>query len=235
MCELRAIVFDLDDTLYPERAFVLSGFRAVAHWVEKQLGVPGEEVLSELFQLFKSGVRGNTFDLWLEGRGFKPKELVSQMVAVYREHQPDIMPYPGVPDLLARLRSSFRLGLLTDGYMEVQKRKLAALGLERFFDAVIFTDKWGKEAWKPNAYPFKVILNSLGVLGCEALYIGDNPKKDFFGAKQLGMWTTRIRFPDGLYVFLEPASDEYAPHFEVKDFEGIQIVLEQISKGSGSK
>ena len=35
----EAIIFDLDDTLYPERAYVLSGFHAVAVWGKTHLGV----------------------------------------------------------------------------------------------------------------------------------------------------------------------------------------------------
>ncbi len=60
MPALRAVVFDLDDTLYPERAYVLSGFHAVAAWAEEQLKIPRRLGFAELRQLFEDGVRGNT-------------------------------------------------------------------------------------------------------------------------------------------------------------------------------
>jgi putative hydrolase of the HAD superfamily len=60
MPALRAVIFDLDDILYPERAYVLSGFHAVAAWAEEQLKIPRRLGFAELRQLFEDGVRGNT-------------------------------------------------------------------------------------------------------------------------------------------------------------------------------
>ena len=80
--ELRALIFDLDDTLYPERTYVISGFRAVAAWAEEHIGIPQKQAFDELCQLFESGIRGNTFNYWLEKHGFNPDRWVSQMVQV---------------------------------------------------------------------------------------------------------------------------------------------------------
>lgn len=226
MCELRAIVFDLDDTLYPERSYVISGFRAVANWIQESLGIRAEDALVELLRLFESGVRGNVFDRWLENRGFRVRDWVSQMVQIYREHWPDISPFPEVPALLARLRLSYRLGIVTDGYATVQRRKLSALGLEPFFDVVVFSDDWGKKAWKPSAYPFEVVLDRLGVSGCAAVYIADNPQKDFLGARKAGMRTVRIRVSEGLYSGLEPIGPDYAPDVELGSLGEIVHLLE---------
>lgn len=228
MCELRAIVFDLDDTLYPEHTYVLSGFRAVAKWVQENLGIRAGDALKELIHLFESGVRGYVFDRWLESRGFRPADWVLQMVRVYREHQPDIAPYPEVPALLVRLRPRYRLGIVTDGDAAVQRRKLSALGLEPLFDVIVVSGDWGKKAWKPSVYPFKMVLNRLGVSGCEAVYIADNPEKDFLGARAVGMRTVRIRLPEGLYSGLEPPTPEHAPDIELGGHGEIPQLLEVI-------
>jgi putative hydrolase of the HAD superfamily len=228
MLALRAVVFDLDDTLYPERSFVLSGLRAVAMWVEDHLGISADQAFTELYQLFEGGVRGNTFNRWLESRGLKAEDLVSQMVQAYREHEPHIEPYPEVPGLLRRLRLHYRLGLLSDGFIEVQKRKLNALGLTACFDVLVFSDEWGREAWKPNSRPFEIALERLKVTGSEAVYVADNPTKDFLGARQVGMWTVRVRRPDGLYSHLEPPSSEYAPDFEIETLDVLELVLQRL-------
>ncbi|MBM4429703.1 MAG: HAD family hydrolase [Chloroflexi bacterium] len=225
MTALPAVVFDLDDTLYPERAYVLSGFRAVAAWVEKHLGIPANQGFAELCQLFNDGVRGNTFNCWLENHGLSSDSWVPQMVRIYQEHNPHITPYPEVPDLLQRLRSRYRLGLVSDGYAQVQKRKLAALGLTDYFNVLVFSDEWGREAWKPNPRPFEVVLEELGVTGSEAVYVADNPTKDFLGARQVGMWTVRIRYPEGLYSHLEPPSAEHAPNAEIETLSGLETAL----------
>lgn len=228
MPALRAIVFDLDDTLYPERAYVLSGFQAVATWAEEHLGIPATQAFAELHQLFDEGVRGDTFNRWLESHGLQPDNWVPQMVQIYREHHPHIEPYPEVPGLLQSLRLRYRLGLVTDGHPEVQKRKLAALGLASWFDTLVFSDEWGREAWKPNSRPFEIALERLGTSGPEAVYVADNPTKDFLGARQVSMWTVRVRRPDGLYSHLEPLSSEHAPDAEIETLDLLEAILAQI-------
>ncbi len=230
MTKLQAVVFDLDDTLYPEQAYVFSGFQAVAVWAEEHLGIPAAQGVAELRRLFEEGVRGDTFNRWLESHGFKPDDWVHQMVRVYREHDPHIAPYPEVPDLLRRLRPRYRLGLVTDGYVETQRRKLAALGLTLFFDVLVFSDEWGREAWKPNSLSFEIVLERLNISGPEAVYVADNPLKDFLGARRVGMWTVRIRSPEGLYSHLEPPSSEHAPHFEIKTMGYLEVILAQIGE-----
>lgn len=222
---LRAVVFDLDDTLYPEHAYVLSGFQAVATWAEEHLGILATQGLAELRQLFDDGVRGDTLNRWLESHELQPDNWVPQMVQIYREHHPYIEPYPEVPGLLQRLRPRYRLGLVTDGYSEVQKRKLAALGLTSYFDVLIFSDEWGWEAWKPNSRPFEIALERLGIPGPEAVYVADNPTKDFLGARQVGMWTVRVRRPDGLYSHLEPPSPEHTPDVEIENLSDLETAL----------
>ncbi|MGB9880562.1 MAG: HAD family hydrolase, partial [Anaerolineae bacterium] len=223
---IKAVIFDLDDTLYPERDYVFSGFRAVAKWAEEHLGIPCHQGLGELCHLFNLGIRGDTFNRWLQSHGQDPDDWVPQMVRVYREHAPQLKPYPEILELLLRLRRRYRLGLLSDGYLEVQKRKLAALGLASYFDAIVFSDEWGRDTWKPHYLPFRIILGKMGISGPEAVYVADNPAKDFLGARRMGIWTIRVRRPDGLYCHLEPPSAEYASNFELESLNGLEEVLE---------
>src|SRR3990172_2052823 len=101
---LRAVVLDLDDTLYAERDYVLSGMHAVVSWAEEVLGVPRDDGFIELQMLFESEVRGNIFDRWLDLRKLAREKWVPFMIRVYREHPPQISPYPGTRKLLGRLR-----------------------------------------------------------------------------------------------------------------------------------
>jgi putative hydrolase of the HAD superfamily len=221
----RAIVFDLDDTLYPERDYVLSGFRAVAAWAEDHLRIPAGQGFVELKNLFDEGVRGDTFNRWLVAHHFPMDDLVSQLVRVYRDHEPVLKPFAAVPELLSSWRGTYQLGLLSDGYLAVQQRKLAALGLGPYFDAVVFSDEWGRDAWKPSSRPFEMVLQRLGVAGFQTVYVGDNPLKDFLGARQVGIWTVRVRHPQGLYAHLEPPSPNHAPEVEINDLSGLEKIL----------
>ncbi|MGH2791300.1 MAG: HAD family hydrolase [Actinomycetota bacterium] len=233
MRALQAVVFDLDDTLFPERDFVLSGFRAVAHWAEPRLGVPAERGFGELTALFESGVRGDTFARWLKGHGGGDPSLESVMVEVYRSHQPRLSPRPGAPELLRRLKERYLLGLVTDGPVPVQRAKLEALGLRERFDAVVFSDELGGGATrKPNPLPFNTVLDLLGAPGGRAVYVADNPAKDFLGARRAGMLSIRFRADDGIYRMLEPQTVEHAPDEEIGSLLELTRTLSRIQSGA---
>jgi len=225
MPKWQAIVFDLDDTLYPERDFVLSGFWAVARWGERHLGIQRDQGYAHLCALYESGVRGDTFNRWLAAQGITDAMLISRLVQVYREHVPCLTPFPEVPDLLTRLHRRYRLGLLSDGYLDVQCRKLAALGLESYFDAIVFSDEWGREAWKPSLKPFQAILRQLEVAASAAIYVADNPLKDFVGARQVGMFTVRILRPGGEYAHLVPPTPQHAPDHTINRVSELERLL----------
>lgn len=221
----QAVVFDLDDTLYPERAYVLSGFRAVARWAEARWAIPATQGYEELHTLFAQGVRGDTFNRWLQQHGLDPAPRIPQLVTAYREHEPELAPFAGIPALLARLQLTRPVGLVSDGYLAVQRRKFAALGLAHHFGAVVFSDSWGRAAWKPSPVPFRAVLDQLGAHPEGAVYVGDNPKKDFLGARRLGMATIRLRLLDGEHYTLEPTGDEYAPDRTVGSVADLAALL----------
>lgn len=222
----QAVVFDLDDTLYPESQFVASGMTAVAYWAAQQFAFPEKRTLEQLAELMRRGVDGHTFDHWLAMHGL-PQDLAAGMVDVYRGHEPAISPYPGVVRLLESLRRECRLGMVTDGHWAVQQRKVVALGLDPYFHTIVYTDERGREFWKPSPESFQYVLDRLGVSAAAAIYVGDNPKKDFRGARETGMATVRIRHAGGLHHNLEPATEEDTPVWDVTTIEELNRVLRE--------
>ncbi len=189
---IRALVFDLDDTLFPEREFVLSGFEAVDSWLRVEKAITGfaEKALAE----FSSGARGDIFNRALSGLGIADDPcLVRQMVEVYRDHYPHISLFPDADWALDHFAPAVRLGLLTDGYLKVQQRKVAALGIADRFEAIVYSDRFGREGWKPSPLPYKEIAKELCCEPFECVYVGDNSAKDFVTARQLGWLTIRVR------------------------------------------
>ena len=227
MNQLKAIVFDMDDTLYPERDFVLSGFQAVAAWASVNLGISESIGSATLFQLYSEGVRNNTFDRWLTIHGIET-EIVPELLDIYRQHPPNISPFPEAIDLLKTLAQSYQIGLVSDGYLAVQQRKWKALGLESFFDAVVFSDSLGRENWKPSMAPFKLVLDRLNISPQFSVYIGDNPRKDFFGARQLGMYTIQFKHSRSEYGNLQPPSPDHCPHLMVDSLAEILGAIDKI-------
>jgi putative hydrolase of the HAD superfamily len=221
----QAIVFDLDDTLYPERDYVLSGFRAVAEWGASRLAIPAAQGFCELRALFDQGVRGDTFNRWLASHDVAVDGLITELLCIYREHAPSLTPFPEIPQLLNDLRGRYKLGIVSDGYLGVQRRKLSGLGFGNVFDAVVFSDELGRHAWKPSVLPFEAALQRLGVAAESAVYIGDNPKKDFFGARAVGMYTIWLRRASGEYVGLEPPTARHAADYVSATVEALAELL----------
>jgi putative hydrolase of the HAD superfamily len=194
---LRAVAFDLDDTLYPEHSYVRSGFKAVARTLEHLLGEPRDSLLEEMLALLEINGRGRIFDLILERRGRHDVQVVKDLVRSYRHHLPDIYLDPVVPGLLVHLRSrGLKLGLLTDGLRVMQRNKLNALGVVEFVDVVICTDELGgKDCWKPSPVGFQKLVECLGVGADEVLFVGNDPIKDIEGARAVGMRAAQLTAP----------------------------------------
>jgi len=206
------IAFDLDDTLYPERDYVLSGFKAVSKIIKNKLG--GDNIYPELIKTFNSGERRRTFNVTLERLGKKYDEsLVKYMVNHYRKHIPDIHTYEDVSPTLEFLKQNHNLALVTDGYSDVQKNKVCALNIEKFFKKIIYTDEYGKDYWKPNLKVFQMAMDYFVANKDECTYIGDNIKKDFYSPNQLGWLTIQIKRKNGLY------SNNHASHLNNKEFQ----------------
>jgi putative hydrolase of the HAD superfamily len=167
--------------------------------------------------MFASGPRGDVFERWLAAHDLPVSEWKAKMTNVYRSHAPIIQAYGDVRPLLDRLQAKVKLGLLTEGRRAAQARKLEALGLGDYFQAIVILDTDEGEAWKPSAIPFQRLLERLEVEGAAAAYVGDNPAKDFRGARELGLKAVRVRRPDGLHAGLEPASPQDAPDLEVNN------------------
>jgi putative hydrolase of the HAD superfamily len=158
---------------------------------------------------------------------------VPRLIQIYREHEPAIKPFPEVPGLLSDLKTHYLLGLLSDGYLDVQRRKLKALKLAEWFDAIVYSDEWGSEAWKPSTRPFEALLHRLGhVLPEEAIYVADNPAKDFLAARKSGLLSVEVRRFHGVYSRVDPPTPEHRPNFVIPSLNGLPAALLQLQTDS---
>lgn len=197
MATLKALVFDLDDTLYAEESYVRSGFHAVAGWLEGAgLGSAGE-VFADLWSAHAGGRRGRIFDDLLAARPECGQVTAADLVQVYRAHAPDIGFYPGMEALLDEARNrSLGVAVISDGFLQAQQRKVQALELARWADPILLTDQWGRSFWKPNPRAFLEVQEAFQVGPAEIVYIGDNPAKDFQAPNRLGWQTIHLVMPD---------------------------------------
>ena len=188
---IRGIVFDLDDTLYPQVEYKRSGFKIVAHWATVHLGLDYGECLEQLERILrqKGPSYHHMFDDLISHFGLD-QEIVPEMVRVFVDHAPQIACYPKVPAMLNRLGCTFRLGILTDGPVTVQQCKIASLKLERHVDLILYSDSLSLE--KPEPALFAWFEQQFNLPGTSLVYVGDNPAKDFIGARSRRWMTIRV-------------------------------------------
>lgn len=188
---MKAVIFDLDDTLYPERQFVFSGFKAVADLILQKFGV--QDFFETQKAIFDAGERKKIFDMALTRCGIAlDPGIIKAMLQIYRTHDPQIGLYEDVIPTLDYCCKHYKTGIITDGYAATQKNKVHALKLDARFDVIVYSDDFGRENWKPSAVPYQKMCKLLQVKPEQCVYVGDNPDKDFIAAKELGWLTIRV-------------------------------------------
>lgn len=187
----KAIIFDLDDTLYLQRHFKESGFNAISDWLQVHKAISTSDSLSHLQSIINEHGPSYPymFDALVE-RLLLEKDLIPILIKLFREHTPQIELFLGVSQMLELLKTKYVLGLLTDGTWAVQQKKVNSLGIAHFFDLIVYSDSLGLTKPAPELY--ELIENKLNLTGEYLAYVGDNPQKDFVEAKRRGWLTCRV-------------------------------------------
>lgn len=205
------IVFDLDDTLYPEITYVRSGFRAVAHWAESKYGWPRADSYNRMCSILESQGRGQIFNIWFESQGITPtRHLIARAISEYRHHNPTIV----LPEenllILRQLRTRAPLYMVTDGHKIVQAKKVETLNVHDLFERIYLTSRYGRSASKPSPRCFELIRRREKTTWDKLVYIGDNPAKDFVTLNQLGCQTIRVMTGEHAEDLAQPGFDAIA-------------------------
>ena len=210
---IKAVIFDLDDTLISEKEYIKSGYKEIAKYINKIYKIDNiNNIYDKLIGLFNLDSK-YVFNRILEYYNIEYNEdQIKKLIKIYRSHIPNIKFYGDVIPFLNKLKSKkIKLGIITDGYIETQRAKLNKLGAFDIFDYIIITEELGKEFWKPNPKAFEIMKEKLNVKFQEMMYIGDNPKKDFYISKIYPIKTIRILRSDAVYKdepYLENIKEE---------------------------
>ena len=224
---LRGIVFDLDDTLYPQVSYKRSGFNVVSAWAASQFNLKQTDVLSELEHILAE--HGPSYPCMfnrLVERLAVDTRYVAEMVRLFIEHEPRIRCFDGVLPMLSRLRSKYRLGILTDGRLMVQQRKLSALGLKKKVDKILCSDALGLK--KPAPELFQWFEDAFGMNAEKIMYVGDNPQKDFYGANCRGWRTVMVKTGQSLPSSIQAG---YEPQVEIPAVVDLDALLQYETDG----
>lgn len=184
-----AFLIDLDDTIFDEVSYSLSGYRAIAYFLAKQTGLIEDDLYIYMaHEALRSG-RGNLFNKVIVKFDITDID-VRDLVVVYREHKPSLVAYPDAMQTLRYLRSLAPLAIVTDGSPQIQRLKIAALGLEKEVDEIVFT--WECENPKPAPDGIREAARRLNVELSQCLIIGDDPIHDVKPALSAGAVAARV-------------------------------------------
>jgi putative hydrolase of the HAD superfamily len=186
----RAILFDLDDTLYSRRA-------VFAQWVEAYL--------RDTLQLTDADEisRVRAVITTLDGNGYGSKQAIFEHLhtlypglpgepsrsveTFFHEFLSHLTPDPDTEALLDTLaHAALPFGVITNGSVR-QWRKIEKLGLDKRTTCLFVSETFGVK--KPAPAIFHAAAQHLGVSPAHILFVGDNPAADIGGAHSAGMST----------------------------------------------
>lgn len=195
----KYFIFDLDDTLYYEKTYVLEALKNVCIYIGKKYNRNIDELYKECIEILHKSGRGKIFNILCDNNGFK--EDISELVSIYRSTEPELELYLDSIEFIECLKNkNIKIGIITDGCSKVQWNKIRALGLDSTIDKIIVTNDYGEGYSKPHKKSYIDIVNYFNAKPQECIYIGDNPIKDFIGAKEVGMKTIRIIRENGEHI-----------------------------------
>lgn len=172
------VVLDLDDTLYREADYRESGLKAVCRWMERLYGTDLEQALAESGRQEEKDPLGALCRL-----AGLPASVGESLLWIYRLHKPAISISRSDLMTIRELERRCTLAILTDGRSVTQRLKIDSLGLGHL--PVYISEEHAST--KPDPYRYKKIMTDLP--GSRYIYVGDNPRKDFYAPNILS-WET---------------------------------------------
>lgn len=219
---MKLIAFDLDDTLYKERDFVDSGYKAVSRDLSELYGLNADEMYGTM-----KNAPVNPFDSLEEyiinrsiQNGIEISYSISDMLNTYRQHKPQISLPEDVAGTLSALKErGYRMAIITDGRITTQMNKLESLGISEFVDDRNISVSEAVGAEKYHKTPFERLMKINADID-EYAYVGDNPMKDFVWPNRLG-WTTIQLLDNGRNVHSQDINlpdPDYKAQIQIKSF-----------------
>lgn len=231
------VAFDLDDTLFRERDFCRSGFRFLCnpekYLVEGIETYPSGDKLNQLVSEMDEALckRENPFvpfeEFFTSLMSGETKESfdIKKHIEAYRNHKPENLDFAeGAEQVLKNLSDrGVAIALITDGRSGTQRRKIEALGLNRYIapELIFISEETGFDKYSRQSFAQVVrkLPESRGFY-----YIGDNPLKDFNQANLMGWTTFQVPYhPDNVHPQCEPPSPLHSPQKQLYHFTDLLL------------
>lgn len=228
MNKIKALVFDLDRTLY-DRWSTLRGIcylmrKRFPHWWRK--GMSFEQFYEEYHDSDCEHIYGGWEevheDFLRKGMFADPPgadEFRDEMLECFKIIA---VPIPTVRDMLCEFREKgYKLGIITNGESKLQWKKIELLDFEPLFDSILVSGDLG--FGKPDVRIFQKMADDLGVAPKEMVFIGDGPYIDVQGAYNIGCTPVFIK-TSGEWRYPEVLE----PELQLNDVTELPELIEQM-------
>ena len=194
------IFFDLDDTLwnFSENSYLSLHSLYEISPILRKLFKTVEEFIeiyhknnSLMWDLYSQG-KVNTSELkterWRRTLATRQFEVLTAICEELDRNYLEILAkgkekFPGVNDMLERLNKKFLIGVISNGFLKTQYKKLHYSGLEKYITRTIVSEEI--DVNKPNSKIFDYAISSTGAQS-PYLMVGDHPETDVIGAMRAG-------------------------------------------------
>ncbi|MEE4658827.1 MAG: HAD family hydrolase [Halieaceae bacterium] len=215
---IRVITFDLDNTLWDVEPVLLRAEQVQYDWLKTH-----RPAVSERFDM--TALRDRRIDVWRVHPELAHHISELRRVALYEvqvhcgyseaearqgardafdaflEVRHQVEPYEEALEVLETLAQRYTLGALTNGNADVYKADIG-----EYFDFAFSAEQVG--ASKPDPHMFEASLRETGASPAEVVHVGDSPQHDIAGARQVGMHTVWMNYPQVPWPGGDPADEE---------------------------
>jgi putative hydrolase of the HAD superfamily len=228
LAPVRAICFDLDNTLWEVEPVLLRAERILADWLGARYPKipaafsPPERVEMRMAVLRERPERAHDFTFlrresiarMAEAAGYD-RAMAHDAFAIWHAARNEVSPYAEVVPVLERLRSRYRLATLSNGNAD-----LAKIGLAHHFEVTLHAGALG--CAKPDLRTYQAVADALTLKPAEILFVGDEPESDVAGPRTAGMQTVWMNRGGVVWTAALPAADA-----SVTDLDGLAALLSQ--------
>ena len=226
MNNIRALTFDLDDTLWDNREVIMTAEKTLHDWLVDHYPRLTERYSLEDMRRMRIDLlrrqpylRNAITELRIQSLkqvarsvGYSD-DLAEDAFAVFMEARHRVTLYDDVTPALQSLRKAgYQLGSLTNGNADVHR-----LGIADLFDFSLTAESVGRA--KPHPRLFEEACRQSGVLPTELAHVGDEAGTDLAGGLAAGVnviWMNRL---------VQPATAGITPHAEIRDMAGLLAML----------
>ncbi len=198
---IKAVLFDLDDTLWPIVPVIKRAENVLYDWLRIHAPEVAETVSIESMRERRQELMATDPVYQLDLRRLRHAVLMEAFIGtrqdtrmvdtamqVFSRARNEVEPFEDVLPTLTSLQGRVALGTVSNGAADLQ-----VIGIAHFFQTAIAAHHFG--CAKPDATIFHAACHALGVLPQEAVYVGDDPLLDVEGAQKAGLhgiWMNRL-------------------------------------------